>query len=138
MLFPPSLNEYTGSPIALWFLVIWNIIGTVRSLIHMFLPDSGAHSIATMNLKVDGRQNIIALLGQWGGAQLIMAFIIWIVLWRYQIFVPLMIAEVAIEQLLRIFIGWMKPLITAGTPPGRPFSFIFLLISTIMLFMSLL
>jgi len=91
-----------------------------------------------MNLNVDGGKNIVTLLGQWGGAQLIMSFIIWIVLWRYREFIPLMITEIIIEQLIRIGIGRMKPVITVGTPPGRPGSFIVLPLATIMLMMSLM
>jgi hypothetical protein len=138
ILFPKEQNDYTGSNIAVWFLAFINIVGTVRSLIHIFFRDSGAQSIATMNVNVDGGKNIIALLGQWGGSQLIMSFIIWIVLWRYREFIPLMIAEVVIEQLIRIQIGRMKPFITARAPPGRLGSFIVLPLATIMLIMSLM
>jgi len=138
MLFPEEKNDYAGPNIAVWFLVLINIVGTVRSLIHIFFRDSGAQSIATMNLNVDGGKNIVTLLGQWGGAQLIMSFIIWIVLWRYREFIPLMIAEIVIEQLIRIAIGRMKPIITLHTPPGRPGSFIVLPLATIMLIVSLM
>jgi hypothetical protein len=138
MLFPKEQNNYTGPSIAIWFLTLINIVGTARSLIHIFFRDSGAQSIATMNLNVGGGKNIVTLLGQWGGAQLIMSFIIWIVLWRYREFIPLMITEVVIEQLLRILIGRMKPTITAHAPPGRLGSFIILPLATIMLIISLM
>ena len=138
ILFPAEHNNYKGPNIAIWFLFFTNIIGTIRSLIHIFFRDSGAQSIATMNLNVSGSQNIVGLLGQWGGGQLIMSVIIWIVLWRYREFIPLMIAEVAIEQLIRILIGRMKPFITAHTPPGRLDSLIVLPIATIIFFVSLI
>ncbi|CAF1377675.1 unnamed protein product [Rotaria sordida] len=138
MLFPAARNNYAGPNIAVWFLIFLNIIGTLRSLVHIFFRDSGAQSIATMNLNVSGSKNIVALLGQWGGGQLIVAFIIWIVLWRYREFVPLMIAEVAIEQFIRIAIGRMKPIITARTPPGGTGSMIVLPLATIMLIISLM
>lgn len=137
MLLPPSMNDYAGPRFVVWFLIVYNVIGTVRSLIHMFVPDSGAHSIATMNLNVTGSQNIIALLGQWGGAQLIMAIIIWIVLWRYQAFVPLMIAEILLEQLIRLLIGRMKPIATIKTAPGKYGTFILLPISMFLFLISL-
>lgn len=137
MLFPEQHNNYTGPNIAIWFLTFINIIGTIRSLIHVFFRDSGAQSIATMNLNISGSQNIVGLLAHWGGAQLIMSFIIWIVLWRYREFVPLMIAEIAIEQLIRIMIGRMKPFITVRSPPGRLGSLVVLPLATIMLFVSL-
>ncbi|CAF2497937.1 unnamed protein product [Rotaria sp. Silwood2] len=138
MLFPAACNNYAGPNIAVWFLIFINTVGTVRSLIHIFFRDSGAQSIATMNLNVSGSKNIVALLGQWGGGQLIMAFIIWIVLWRYREFVPLMIAEIAIEQFIRIAIGRSKPVTTVHTPPGRTGSMILLPIATIMLIISLI
>ena len=138
MLFPAEQNNYAGPSIAVWFLTFINIIGTARSLVHVLFCDSGAQSIATINLSGDGGKNIVALLGQWGGGQLIMSFIIWIVLWRYREFVPLMIAEVAIEQLIRIAIGRMKPFRTERSPPGRLGSFIVLPLATIMLIVSLM
>lgn len=138
MLLPPAHNDYAGPSVAVWFLLLVNIVGTARSLVHIFLPDSGAQTIATMNLNGSGKQNIVALLGQWGGAQLLMAIAIWIGLWRYRVFVPLMISTVGIEQLIRILIGLMKPLLTSGAPPGRLGSLILLPISALMLVISLL
>ena len=138
MLFPKEQNNYKGPSIAIWFLTALNIVGTTRSLIHIFFRDGGAQSIASMNLNVGGSQNIVALFGQWGVVQLIMSFIMWTVLWRYQEFIPLMIAEVAIEQLLRIVVGRMKPVISARPPPGRLGTFIVLPLATIMLIISLM
>ena len=138
MLFPAEQNNYAGSSIAVWFLVLINIVGTMRSLVHIFYHDSGAQSIATMNVNVAGGQNIVALLGQWGGGQLIMALIIWIILWRYRVLIPLMIAEIAIEQLVRIGIGRMKPVISVHTPPGALGSYIVLPLATIMFIISLM
>lgn len=138
LFFPKEQNDYAGPSIAVWFLILINIVGTVRSLIHILFHDSGAQSIATMNLNVGGSKNIVALLGQWGGGQLIMSIIIWIVLWRYREFVPLMIAEIAIEQLIRIIIGRMKPLVTVHHPPGRLGSFIVLPLAAFMLIISLI
>ncbi|CAF4025440.1 unnamed protein product, partial [Rotaria sp. Silwood1] len=66
MLLPAPCNNYAGPTLAVWFLVIINTIGTIRSLIHMFFHDGGAQSIATMNLNVSGSQNIVAIFGQWG------------------------------------------------------------------------
>jgi hypothetical protein len=98
--------------------VALNVAGTVRSLIHMLAPDSGAQSIASMDTEVTGGGNIVALLSQWGGAQLLEAGLIWIVLWRYRGLVPLMLGVVTAEQLLRVGIGRSKPLATVRTPPG--------------------
>ena len=137
MLFPEPLNDYAGPRIAIVFLIVVNIAGTARSLVHMFAPDSGAQSIATMNVGVAGGPNIIAMLAQWGGGQLIMAIIIWIVIFRYRILTPLMIAEIFLEQIIRILIGQIKPMVIMGTPPGRIGSYILLPLSAIMLVVSM-
>lgn len=99
-------------------LAVLNAAGTVRSLIHILAPDSGATSIASMDTQVTGGGNIVALLAQWGGAQLLESGVIWIVLCRYRGLVPLMLSVVTAEQLLRVAIGTSKPLVTARTPPG--------------------
>lgn len=118
MLLPRRLDRYTGPRVALWLLAAYNVVGTVRSLIHVFAPDSGASSIAGMDVTVAGGENAIALLAQWGGAQLLVALLIWIVVWRYPGFVPLMIAESLADNVGRVLIGQGKPLITVHTPPG--------------------
>jgi len=113
-----------------------NVAGTARSLIHVVAPDSGAESIASMDTHVAGGKNIIALLGQWGGAQLLEAGLIWVVLSRYRGLVPLMLGVVTAEQALRVGIGRFKPLATAHTPPGA-LSRVLLPASAIALAMSL-
>ncbi|MBY0357865.1 MAG: hypothetical protein K2W82_07675 [Candidatus Obscuribacterales bacterium] len=136
-LLPKPRNNYRGPRFAVWFLLIYNIVATGRSLIHIFAADSGAQSIATMNVQVAGGQNIIALLAQYGDQQLLMAMVIWVVLWRYREFVPLMIAEVTIEQLARILVGHLKPLQTLHTAPGAIGSDILFPVALIMLILSL-
>jgi hypothetical protein len=116
-LFPP-VQEYTGPKIPFYFLVFIAIISTVRSLIHMFAADGGAGIIAGINVSVDGGANIIAMFGQWGASQLILAFIYWLVILRYRSLTPLMLAVVVMEQLLRIGMGQLKPLLVAAPPPG--------------------
>jgi hypothetical protein len=118
LLLPQRLDRYTGPRLALWALAAYNVVGTVRSLIHVFAPDSGASSIAGMDVTVAGGANAIALLAQWGGAQLLAALLIWIVLARYPGFVPLMIAESLADNIGRVLIGQGKALVTVHTPPG--------------------
>jgi hypothetical protein len=117
-LLPGDLTSFEGPGWTAGMLVALNAAGTGRSLIHILAPDSGAQSIASMDTQVKGGANIVALLGQWGGAQLLEAGIIWIVLYRYRALVPLMLGVVTAEQLLRVAIGTSKPLQTARTPPG--------------------
>ena len=95
-----------------------NLEGTIRSGIHMFSPDSGAESIAGMDVHVTGGANIIALLAQWGGGQMIEALIAWAVIVRYRALTPLLLLAMTLEQVFRSLIGHLKPLTTTHTPPG--------------------
>jgi hypothetical protein len=117
-LIPCDVTTFRGPAWTAGALAAVNAVGTVRSLIHIAAPDSGAQSIASMDTEVTGGRNIVALLAQWGGAQLLESGIIWIVLWRYRGLVPLMLGVVTAEQFLRVGIGTSKPLVTARTPPG--------------------
>ena len=117
-LLPEDPETFRGPKWTAGVLAAVNVIGTARSLIHIAAPDSGAQSIASMDTHVKGGKNIVALLGQWGGAQLLEAGLIWVVLWRYRGLVPLMLGVVTAEQALRVGIGQFKPLVTAHTPPG--------------------
>ena len=94
LLVPTETASYRGPRFVLYFLAAYNAVGTVRSLIHVCAPDSGARTIATMDVHGKSGRNVVAMLGQWGGAQLLMAGLIWIVLWRYRGLAPLMIAAV--------------------------------------------
>jgi hypothetical protein len=117
-LLPVDAGDFRGPRWTLLALGVVNAVGTVRSLIHMFASDSGAQSIASMDVHVAGGKNIIFLLAQWGGAQLLEALIIWVVLWRYRGLAPLMMLVVTVEQVLRVVVGQYKPIETAHTPPG--------------------
>jgi hypothetical protein len=117
-LLPREVTTFRGPAWTAGVLAVVNAAGTARSLIHIAAPDSGAQSIASMDTRVTGGGNIVALLAQWGGAQLLESGMIWIVLWRYRGLVPLMLGVVTAEQLLRVGIGTSKPLATAHTPPG--------------------
>ena len=117
-LFPRSTAEYFGPRTVVIVLALINIVGTVRSCIHLFAPDSGAQSIAGMDVTVAGGENAIALLAQWGGAQLLEAVIIWVVLFRYRGLVPFMMLILTLEQVLRTLVGDAKPLASAHVPPG--------------------
>lgn len=117
-LLPGDATTFSGPKWTITMLAAVNGVGTARSLIHILAPDSGAQSIASMDTKVAGGDNIVALLAQWGGGQLLEAGVIWVVLWRYRGLVPLMLGVVTAEQALRVGIGTSKPLVTARTPPG--------------------
>lgn len=117
-LLPRDAADFRGPRGAVVFLAAVNAVGTARSLVHVLAKDSGAQSIASMDTQVAGGPNVIGLLGQWGGGQLLESMLIWTVLCRYRGLVPAMLATVTLEQGLRIAIGERKPLVTEHTPPG--------------------
>lgn len=61
---PKTNINYQGLETAYYILVALTIVNTIRSLIHMFAGDGGAHSIAGINTSVLGGANIIAIFGQ--------------------------------------------------------------------------
>ena len=117
-LLPRDATRFRGPRGPVVFLAAFNVVATVRSLIHVLAPDSGAQSIASMDTRVAGGRNIVGLLGQWGGGQLLESLLIWTVLGKYRGLVPLMLATVTLKQGLRIGIGRLKPLETEHAPPG--------------------
>jgi len=117
-LVPGDVTTFRGPWWTAGALAAVNAVATVRSLVHMLAPDSGAQSIASMDTRVTGGGNIVALLAQWGGAQLLESGVIWVALWRYRGLVPLMLGMVTAEQFVRVAIGMYKPLTTAHKPPG--------------------
>ena len=90
-LFPRIDRDYTGPRSAFIFFVVISIVSTIRSLIHMFCADSGAGSIAGISTGVEGGQSIVAMFGQRGASQLILALMYWLVIIRYRFLVPAML-----------------------------------------------
>jgi hypothetical protein len=117
-LLPAVKRQYQGPIVPFYFLVFIAFVSTIRSLIHIFPPDGGAASIAGIDVNVQGGSNIIAIFGQWGASQLLLALVFWIVIVRYRFLTPLMLALVVLEALLRIGVGHMKLLAVSVPPPG--------------------
>jgi hypothetical protein len=138
LLLPADARRYRGLPAPVWILVLYNVAATARSVIHMLAPDGGAQTIAGLDVRVEGGQNLIALFGQWGVEQLLIALITWIVLWRYRGLVPLMLSVATLDQLLRILVGQLKPIVSASTPPGAIGSWLLLPVILLVTTLSLI
>jgi hypothetical protein len=70
--------------VAKWVFVLLTVMTIGRSLIHIFLPDGGASSIATIPLDdftQDGSDAVIHIFAQWGLSQLLFGLMYVIVLW---------------------------------------------------------
>ena len=97
---------------------------TVRSVLHLFLPDGGAQSIATIDISGASEANIIALFGQWGASQLLLAALLWLLILRYAGFIPLALLVLAIEPFARGLAGHLKPIVTVGIAPGAALNWV--------------
>ena len=140
-MFPKQItNDYKGSLIAKWVFVLV-AIGTIgRSLIHMFAPDGGAQSIATIPVDTftqNGAAAVVLIFALWGLSQLLLGFIYVVVLWRYQALIPFMYLLIIVEYTMRILLGTLKPMETAGTAPGSVGNIIIVPLALIMLLLSL-
>jgi hypothetical protein len=133
-------NEYRGARIAKWVFVAMTVLTIGRSLGHLFLPDGGAQSIATIPLSdfaPDASAVVIGMFAQWGLTQLMFSFPYVLVLWRYQSLIPLMWLFVLIEYGGRLLLTLYKPFETAGQAPGVTGNYILVPLALIMLFLSL-
>ena len=132
-LFPKEItNDFGGFKFTLYVFYAFTALTIVRNLIHMFFPDGGAGSIASIDVSVEGGTNIIGVFGQWGLTQLLFGIFYLIVAIRYKSLVPLMYLFILVEYSMRIVMGLIKPLIALETPPGVIGNFIFILLSILM------
>ena len=140
-IFPKTIdNQYRGLVIAKWVFVAMTILTVGRSLAHMFLPDGGAQSIATIPMNAfspEASTVIIGMFAQWGLTQLMFGMLYVLVIWRYQSLIPLMWSFILVEWIGRLLIGFYKPFETVGTAPGSIGNLIFPIVALVMLVLSL-
>jgi hypothetical protein len=140
-LFPqPITNRYCGAPIAKWVLILLTVITIGRSLAHIFLPDGGAHSIATIPLDSftpNGEATAIHIFALWGLSQLLFGLLYIVVLWRYQALIPLVYLFILVEYMGRLLLTFAKPIVTYGTAPGAIGNYILIPLALVMLVLSL-
>ncbi len=127
VLLPPTVgNQVRGSKIPYFVFLLLSLVSAVRSCIHTFAPDGGAGSIAGLDLSVPGADGIVFAFALWGSSQLVYAIIQLVVAFRYRSLVPFFYALLALETLLRMVVGHMKPVTFAHTPPGQTSNFVIL------------
>ncbi|MBK7455913.1 MAG: hypothetical protein IPJ46_19990 [Anaerolineales bacterium] len=130
-------NVIRGTKIPFYIFVIYAIVSTVRSCIHLLSPDGGAGTIAGMDLSVAGADGIIFAFALWGSSQLLFALIQLLAVIRYRSLIPFMWLMLALEVLLRELVGAMKPVTFAHTPPGAIGNQLILPLAALMLVWSL-
>jgi hypothetical protein len=136
-LLPPNPAIYDGPSLATWAAMAYLVFITVRSTIHLFLPDGGAQSIATIDVHVAGGSNIVAMFGQWGAIQLLLAGLLWVLLLRWRGLTPLVLLMFTMEPCLRSLSGQLKPVTAMGTPPGEALNWWVFAGLVLLLFLSL-
>ena len=136
-LLPSDARDYKGPQFVRWAAMAFLVIITVRSLIHVLAPDGGAESIATIDTTVEGGSNIIAIFGQWGAIQLLLAALLWVLLLRYRGLTPLVLLVFVLEPLLRGLAGSLKPIESVGTAPGAALNWVVVPVMVVLLILSL-
>jgi hypothetical protein len=136
-LLPKAPHRFEGPTPTWWFAVAYLAVLTVRSLIHLLAPDGGAGTIATIDVGVEGGTNLVALFGQWGAIQLLLALLLWVLLLRYRGLVPLVLLVFLVEPALRAASGRLKPIETLGSAPGAVMNELVVPVLAVMLWWSL-
>lgn len=117
---PPPGSAGTGiSGWAAGFLLIYGIGWLVPGMIHLFLPDGGAGSIAGIDLSANFE--IIRALFAWAGAsQIVHALACIVVALRYRALVPLFLLLGLVERMLMAWSAWIAHAPASGHhPPGH-------------------
>ncbi|MDA0370719.1 MAG: hypothetical protein O3C62_09345 [Actinomycetota bacterium] len=74
--FPTDPAIFEGSQVVRVVLALLLVVMVMRSCVHLFASDGGAHRIAGIDTSVEGGNNIIAIFHQWGAIQLILSVLL--------------------------------------------------------------
>ena len=137
---PPQVdNRFPGHRFVVWAFAVLTAFTLVRSLIHMFSSDGGAHSIAHIPLETfstPAADAVVFIFALWGLSQLMMGILYVIVLSRYRSLIPLMLLFVAFEYAGRTLIGHMRVIETTATAPGHYANIVGIPLALILLYFS--
>ena len=136
-LLPKQPLYFKGPMLASISTMLYLSLITVRSLLHLLLPDGGAQSIATIDVSGANGVNIIAIFGQWGASQLLLAGLLWLLIVRYPGFLSLALLVLAIEPFARGLAGHMKPVVTVAIAPGAALNWVVAPVLLALLWLSL-
>jgi len=136
-LLPPSTNDqYQGARSSVLFLGLAGVLTLIPALIHSFLPDGGAQSIAGLDLG-DRRDLVIGLFRWEGATQLALGLAVLAVALRYQPLTPFFLALIVVERGLMALQAWvLTPPASGHRPPehygsllAAPLALVFLALS---------
>ena len=136
-LFPKKLHLqslYVRLSFAL--ITVFTLVGVVRSLLHIFLPDGGAQLIATIPLdsfSEEAKAVVIGMFALWGLSQLLSSLVYVYILMKRKEWLPFAWFLLLIEYASRWLVGQFKPIETVQTAPGAIGNYVFMLLSVVML-----
>lgn len=133
-------NQVRFNKIILVLFYVITLVTLGRSLTHVFAPDGGANSIATIIVfsgQPDPNQVIYFVFSLWGLSQLIIGLIYVISILKYKSMIPLLYVLMWFEYLFRLLIGRIiKPMseaVLSGTAPGEIGNYVFIVLIPILL-----
>lgn len=140
-IFPQTLNnQFPGHPVALYAFYALTGLTLWRSQHHIFAPDGGAQSIATIPLETfsqGGATATVFMFALWGASQLGMALIYLLAAIRYKAMIPLLYLLFTFEYALRFALPYFKePIETVGTAPGATANLVFMVLGPILFILS--
>ncbi len=117
-LLPPSTNDaFHGPRLAAWWLAVAAVLTIVPALIHLGLPDGGAHVIAGLDLG-DRRELVVGVFRWEGATQLALGLAMLAVALRWRTLTPLFLALNVLEHGLMALYGWvLEPPANGHHPP---------------------
>ena len=135
--FPNKLNlQSMFVRLSFVLIVVFTLVGIVRSLLHIFLPDGGAQVIATIPLDSfteEAKAVVIGMFALWGLSQLLSSLIYVYILLKKKQWLPFAWFLLLIEYASRWLIGQFKPFETVQTAPGAIGNYLFMFLSVAML-----
>lgn len=137
-LFPPSTRAgYAGSWASVIFLGAIAVLTVGPGMIHSFLPDGGAESIAGLTLGED-RGTVIETFGWAGTTQIVWGLAMLAVALRYPTLTPLFLTLIMIERTMLAIRWWvLSPPEDGHHPPEHYTTLIFLPLFVLFLVLAL-
>jgi len=136
-LFPNKLNlQSMYVRLSFVLIVVFTLVGIVRSLLHIFLPDGGAQLIATIPLdsfSEEAKAVVIGMFALWGLSQLLSSLVYIYILMKRKEWLPFAWLLLLIEYASRWLIGQFKPFETVQTAPGAIGNYVLMILSVVML-----
>ena len=127
--------SYSGHVSSLVFLGLCGVLTVAPGLIHHFLRDGGAESIAGLTLG-EQRELVIGVFGWLGATQISWGLLMLAVALHYQMLAPLLLLLILLERSLLVLRWWVRDRGAGHRPPEHyaslvmlPFGVLFLLLA---------